>query len=1199
MDESEIYNVENYTERDLFAILDINNPTDRELETSILKNVRQYEKDREENPKSAKLWRFFNDMYKRFFDVDEESSDEESGIEGFAYESPNFTFSPVVNATKDGSIKNKITGATNSVSQSLQNINSLGASQQQMNDIASQQITLRNNDGNELRGNIDTKQLRSATTTTTHNVEYVKDNLNPIKRETMFKMISIDSQFRDDARTTGATNFTMNLSSSIENVISIKLYSIQIPYTWYMVNDGFGSNFFYIKGHSPGINNGNHDVQIMIDSGNYTQAELMSAINNSLFNLSNNPDYILDVSFGKTQAFYNSTNAKVRIAVDFKKTFTDVDYQLYFPNWTSPNVTGAAKNDSLASFLGYNFENYYINTVYGNRNSFLGNTFADESTVANYKLITGINDYFSVIQYVGPNTYVPGTSALLKQVDVHFSSALTNGTKYSRDQLYSNLKTQIAANAFFDPGYSDIRLETVPVTETVYEWHGYNHYELSVKLNRKKTVNLPDTKIVVKFPGEMEDAGNGFYGNNFIWTGAQSCFRFDNSYNEISEIVSETETLFTNYIVGGNDYVRFNCTKLLFNVPENNYSAKVDPSTADGYLLDVYTQKINDALTTMNAATVTFTKPDGVFGINDVENIRNTYFDVINAIPTFQIDISKTFDQSTYIIDLTECFFSKDPFNFSNTISNLTNSNYTIANTFDFVASYTIGAFEQIVLYPKTTGGLYGNGYGNQNQSTVTIMLNPDGNEFNGSFEQLSTHLKNVFEAIVDPETGENILSNVELLSQINADDTNKIDVSLNFIISKNLKENDYQMVFQTDSIGSSNPWAKLNFGVSYNLSQYENVITNFAVVQGNAEVYQNTIEIRENYNQFQLIPYYDGVYDLDGLNNITITIPTSTSIGSNYTRDQLFAEINMQLSANPLMQNSEISLFNIGQKQYSKIRININKTYLPKDYRLVFYDPISFSYCGVGTTGGRSIRTITWESTLGWLMGFHSFTEYTLEDFTTINSQNINDQNYIYNLYTTDSGAPDPYLYSYQSTTGKISVLGDSILNTNLYNYFLIILDDYIQNHVNDGLVTITSLEKDVALPTYASRVTYQCDPVSGKKVAVSASNRENMNLSSKQLYAMNQVLEARRTKEKSYSAGPVMRDVFALVPLKLSGLAFGSTYMEFGGTLQNQDRKYFGPVRIQKLSVKLMNDKGDVVNLNGGNWSFTIICEIMVANK
>ena len=43
MDESEIYNIEKYTERELFEILDINNPTDRELESSILKNVNLYE----------------------------------------------------------------------------------------------------------------------------------------------------------------------------------------------------------------------------------------------------------------------------------------------------------------------------------------------------------------------------------------------------------------------------------------------------------------------------------------------------------------------------------------------------------------------------------------------------------------------------------------------------------------------------------------------------------------------------------------------------------------------------------------------------------------------------------------------------------------------------------------------------------------------------------------------------------------------------------------------------------------------------------------------------------------------------------------------------------------------------------------------------------------------------------------------------
>jgi hypothetical protein len=125
---------------------------------------------------------------------------------------------------------------------------------------------------------------------------------------------------------------------------------------------------------------------------------------------------------------------------------------------------------------------------------------------------------------------------------------------------------------------------------------------------------------------------------------------------------------------------------------------------------------------------------------------------------------------------------------------------------------------------------------------------------------------------------------------------------------------------------------------------------------------------------------------------------------------------------------------------------------------------------------------------------------------------------------------------------------------------------------------------------------VSYQCDPVTGKKVAVSATNNQYTNLTSNQLYAMNQIMEARKNREKSYASGPVLKDVFALVPLKLSGMSFGNTYMEFGGTLQNQDRKYFGPVRIQKFTVKLMNDKGEVVNLNGTNWSFTIICEIMV---
>jgi hypothetical protein len=63
----------------------------------------------------------------------------------------------------------------------------------------------------------------------------------------------------------------------------------------------------------------------------------------------------------------------------------------------------------------------------------------------------------------------------------------------------------------------------------------------------------------------------------------------------------------------------------------------------------------------------------------------------------------------------------------------------------------------------------------------------------------------------------------------------------------------------------------------------------------------------------------------------------------------------------------------------------------------------------------------------------------------------------------------------------------------------------------------------------------------------------------------------------------------------MKVSGLANGSSYIEFGGTLQNQERTYFGPVNIYRMTIQLMTDRGDLVDLNGSNWSFSLICEQM----
>ncbi len=265
------YDINNYTDQECFDILDLDNPTDRELEMKILQFMDKYEE------KSKRLYSFFESMYDRFFLDDNE-------VEGF--ESAYIA-------------RDDRTDTLDAAAKNLGNTNAKASTQ--------------------VIGN-------ATTTISTHNVDYVKDKLklNPVERKTIFKMISIDSQFREDPGNTSATNFTMNLSESIDNVISMKLYSVQIPYTWYTINETFGSNFFYIKGNSPGINNGNHDVKVEIRSGTYTGDGIVTAINDRLtflkgirtnLQLKNNATYssVADLSLGETKVSYQlgATDSKI------------------------------------------------------------------------------------------------------------------------------------------------------------------------------------------------------------------------------------------------------------------------------------------------------------------------------------------------------------------------------------------------------------------------------------------------------------------------------------------------------------------------------------------------------------------------------------------------------------------------------------------------------------------------------------------------------------------------------------------------------------------------------------------------------------------------------------------------------------------------------------------------------------------------
>jgi hypothetical protein len=160
--------------------------------------------------------------------------------------------------------------------------------------------------------------------------------------------------------------------------------------------------------------------------------------------------------------------------------------------------------------------------------------------------------------------------------------------------------------------------------------------------------------------------------------------------------------------------------------------------------------------------------------------------------------------------------------------------------------------------------------------------------------------------------------------------------------------------------------------------------------------------------------------------------------------------------------------------------------------------------------------------------------------------------------------------------------------------NYFLLVVDDFNQNHLNQGLVNIDDTDTTLNPPSYINAdINYACfntDEGFDSPYPVYIPNAPTR-LTQAQLYSANQIAENRRNTTNIRTPGPTTTDVLAVIPLKVGGLSFGDKYIEFGSSLLQNERIYFGPVNISRMRVTLRDDKGNIVNLNGADWSFSLI--------
>jgi len=105
--------------------------------------------------------------------------------------------------------------------------------------------------------------------------DYFKGTFNPIEKRLVTKLVCIDTFFRSSYSATKSTDFTYTFPETVNNVVSLQLASIEIPYTWYNISVEQKNNFFEIID-----SNGTH--VITIPDGNYTINSLLVAITQQL-----------------------------------------------------------------------------------------------------------------------------------------------------------------------------------------------------------------------------------------------------------------------------------------------------------------------------------------------------------------------------------------------------------------------------------------------------------------------------------------------------------------------------------------------------------------------------------------------------------------------------------------------------------------------------------------------------------------------------------------------------------------------------------------------------------------------------------------------------------------------------------------------------------------------------------------------------
>lgn len=183
-------------------------------------------------------------------------------------------------------------------------------------------------------------------------------------------------------------------------------------------------------------------------------------------------------------------------------------------------------------------------------------------------------------------------------------------------------------------------------------------------------------------------------------------------------------------------------------------------------------------------------------------------------------------------------------------------------------------------------------------------------------------------------------------------------------------------------------------------------------------------------------------------------------------------------------------------------------------------------------------------------------------------------------------------------SKYNELNFRGEAHVDINGPKYFNLSIDEFKSNISNRGVVSIETSENKLSLPSYFSNDLLLADtPEENNRLYPQYSNIREINntllpknITKAQETTINEIIKSRNETTKTKLIIPKNDNVFALIHYSVG--EYGK-YITLESVLEINKRVYLGPTNIDKLKIVLTDDIGNIVDLNGLEWSFSFIAE------